>query len=180
MTTSTRLWELSEEIRDLENAISAIADNETLDDEDKETKLQEIFALWLSTGESFKAKAEKVARYIRHQEALAEARKNEAKRIKELATQAENQAARLRKYLTNQMILSGVDRIDGVSTKISLRKKQQRVLLNVPVEELPAEYVRVTHKPDLTKIRASLKADPEREIDWASLSENLEHSVTIR
>lgn len=69
---------------------------------------------WLETGESFKVKAEQVARYIRYQEALAEARKAEARRIRDLATQAENQAARLRKYLTNQMMLSGVNRIDGV------------------------------------------------------------------
>ena len=124
--------------------------------------------------------AEQVARYIRHTEALAEARKAEARRIRELAQQAENQAARLRQYLTNQMMLSNVDRIDGVSVKISLRKKQPQVLLNVPAEELPAEYVRITHKPDLTKIRAALKTDTEGEIDWASLSFSHEHSVTIR
>ena len=180
MTQTTRLWELSEEIRELENAISAIADDETLNDEDKEVKLQEMFARWLKTGESFKVKAEQVARYIRHQEALAEARKAEAKRIRELATQAENQAGRLRKYLVNQMLMSNVNRIDGVSTKINIRKKPPQVLLNVPVEKLPAEYVRVTHKADLTKIKALLKGDTEGEIDWASLSESHEHSVTIR
>lgn len=178
--TTTRLWELSEEIRQLENAISAIADDETLDEEDRETKLQETFNKWLSAGESFKTKAEQVARYIRHQEALAEARKAEAKRIRELAQQAENQAAKLRKYLTSQMMISGVDRIDGISTKINLRKKQPTVMLNVPPEELPPEYVRITHKPDLTKIRAALKTDSEGEIDWASFSESLEYSVTIR
>ncbi|MEL6929665.1 MAG: siphovirus Gp157 family protein [Cyanobacteria bacterium J06600_6] len=176
----TRLWELSEEIRELENAIALIADDETLTDEDKETKLQKTFARWLETGESFKTKAEQVARFIRHQEALAEARKTEARRIRELASQAENQAARLRKYLTSQMIISGVDRIDGVSTKISIRKKPFQVLLNVPPEELPAEYVRVTHKPDLTKIKALLKADGQGAIGWATLNENHEHSVTIR
>ena len=180
MTQTTRLWELSEEIRQLENTISAIADDETLNDEDKETKLQKTFARWLSTGESFKAKAEQVARYIRHQEALAAARKEEAKRIRELASTAENQAAKLRKYLTNQMTLSGVDRIDGVTTKISIRKKQPQVLLKAPPEELPAEYVKITHKPDLTKIRAALKIDTEGEINWASFSEDLEYSVTIR
>ena len=124
MTQTTRLWELSEEIRDLENAMSAIADDETLSEEVRENKLQKMFARWLSSGESFKIKAEQVARYIRHQEALAEARKTEARRIRELGSQAENQATRLRKYLTSQMMLSGVDRIDGVSTKISLRRKQ--------------------------------------------------------
>ena len=189
MTQTTRLWELSEEIRELENEISAIsrsevpsaiADDETLSDEDREDKLQKMFARWLTAGESFKVKAEQVARYIRHQEALAEARKQEAKRIRELASQAENQATRLRNYLTSQMVLSGVDRIEGVSTKISIRKKQPQVLLNVSPEELPAEYVRVTHKPDLTMIRMALKTDAEGEIDWASFSEDLEYSVTIR
>ena len=177
---TTRLWELSDEIQKLENAIAIVADDETLNNEDKEVKLQETFNQWLSTGESFKAKAEQVARYIKHQESLAEARKTEARRIRELASQAENQATRLRRYLTNQMILSKVDRIDGVSTKVSLRRKQPRVLLNIPPEKLPAEYVRVTHKPDLTKIRASLKADTIGAIDWASFSESHEYSVTIR
>ncbi len=178
--TSTRLWELSEEIKELENAISAIADDETLNDEDKETKLQESFNQWLSKGESFKVKAEQVARYISHQEALAEARKTEARRIRDLATVAENQATRLRQYLTNQMTIAGVDRIDGVSTKISLRKKQPEVLLNVPPEKLPAEYVKVTYKPDLTKIRKLLKADAQGAIGWASLGEPHQYSVTIR
>ena len=180
MAQNARLWELSKEIRQLENTISAIADDETLNNEEKETKLQETFNKWLSAGESFKAKAEQVARYIRHQEALAEARKTEARRIRELASQAENQATRLRKYLTNQMTISGVDRIEGVTTKISIRKKQPQVLLKTSPEELPADYVRVTHKPDLTKIRAALKIDTEGEIDWASFSEDLEYSVTIR
>jgi hypothetical protein len=181
MTQSNpRLWELSEEIKQLEDAIALIADDETLTDEDKETKLQETFATWLSKGESFKVKAEQVARYIRHQETLAEARKVEARRIRDLATVAENQAARLRKYLSNQMMMSGVDRIDGVSTKISLRKKQPEVLLNVPPEKLPAEYVRLTYKPDLTKIRALLKTDAQGAIGWASLSESHQYSVTIR
>ena len=183
MTTSTRLWELSDEIRELETAISAIADDDTLSEAERETKLSETFNQWLETGESFKSKAEQVARYIRHQEALAEARKQEARRIRDLASQAENQANRLRRYLTYQMLLSRVNRIDGVSTKISLLQKQPRVLLNVPPEELPAEYVKITHQPDLTKIRQLLKVDATGaigEIDWAYLSENHEYSVTIR
>ena len=54
MTTTTRLWELSEEIRELETAIASIADDETLDEESRETKLQETFSKCLKTGESFK------------------------------------------------------------------------------------------------------------------------------
>ena len=61
-----------------------------------------------------------------------------------------------------------------------MRQKPPQVLLNVPPEELPAPYVKVTHKPDLTKIKALLKGDTEGAIDWASLFESHEHSVTIR
>jgi hypothetical protein len=134
----------------------------------------------LETGESFKVKAERLAGYIRHTEAIAEARKAEARRIQSLAKQAENEAERLRKYLTAQMIRSDVKRIDGVKTKIGLRKKQQEVLLNVAPEKLPAEYVRVTYKPDLTKIKKLLQADAQGTIGWACLNENHEYSVTIR
>ncbi len=177
--SNARLWELSEEIQQLENAIALIADNETLTEEERETKLQKTFSEWLEAGESFKVKAEQVAAYIRHQEALAEARKAEAKRIRTLSEQAENQANRLRKYLTAQMLRSDIKRIDGTTVKIGLRQKPPRVLLNVPTEELPAEYVKVTHKPDLTKIRALLKSDALGAISWAFLSENHEYSVTI-
>ena len=178
MTSYTRLWELSNEIQQLEDAIALLQEDETITDEEREAKLEEAFDRWLETGESFKVKAERLAAYIRHQEALAAVRKEEAKRINTLARQAENQADRLRKYLVAQMIRSNVKRIDGVTAKIGLRKKQPNVLLNILLEESPAEYVKVTHKPDLSKIRALLKTDAV--IDWASLSEQYEYSVTIR
>jgi hypothetical protein len=47
MTTSTRLWELSDDIQKLESAIALIQENETLSDEDRETKLEETFNQWL-------------------------------------------------------------------------------------------------------------------------------------
>ena len=65
---NTRLWELSDEIQQLENAYAIIVDDENLSSEERETKLQSTFNQWLETGESFKQKAEQVARYIRHQE----------------------------------------------------------------------------------------------------------------
>jgi hypothetical protein len=178
--SNPRLWELSEEIKQLEDAIANLIDDETLTESDREIKLQQTFATWLSRGESFKTKAEQVARYIKHQEILAEARKVEAKRIQTLAQQAENGAARLRKYLIDQMIRSDVEKIDGTTVKIGLRKKQPAVLLNVPPEKLPAEYVKVTYQPDLTKIRKLLKVDAQGAIGWASLSESHQYSVTIR
>ena len=45
MTESIRLWELSNEIQQLETAIALIVDNETLSEEDKEIKLEETYEL---------------------------------------------------------------------------------------------------------------------------------------
>jgi hypothetical protein len=180
MNQPTRLWELSEEIQQLEDAIALISENDSLTDDERENQLQETFSEWLSAGDSFKVKAEQVAAYIRHQEALAIARKLESKRIRTLAEQAENQANRLRHYLTNQMLRSGVNRIDGVTVKIGLRKKQPRVMLNIPPEELPSEYVQITYEPKLALIKELLKTDATGAIGWAFISENHEYSVTIR
>lgn len=178
--TNPRLWELSEIIGELETAIAAIQEDETLTDEEREAKLEQVFTEWLKAGDSFREKAEQVAAYIRHQEALSEARKAEAKRIRTLAEQAENQADRLRRYLTNQMLLTGQTRIDGVKVKIGLRQKPPRVMLNVPPEELPPEYVQVEYTPKLSKIKELLKVDAQRVIGWAYLSQSHEFSVTIR
>ncbi|PSF33869.1 hypothetical protein C7H19_19285 [Aphanothece hegewaldii CCALA 016] len=181
MTQQTiRLWELSEEIQQLENAIALIQEDETLTDSERETKLEQAFSQWLQTGESFKTKAEQVAAYIRHQESLSEARKAEAKRIRTLAEQAENTATRLRHYLTLQMQHAQINRIDGVTVKIGLRKKPPRVLLNVSPKELPPEYVQVEYTPKLTKIKELLKTDAQGVIGWAFLSESHEYSVIIR
>jgi Siphovirus Gp157 len=180
MTKSIRLWELSEEIQDLENAIAHLTEDETLTEEERETKLQQAFNEWLEAGSTFKVKAGQVAAYIRHQDSLAEVRKAEARRLRTLAEQAENQANRLRHYLKCEMLRSGVNRIDEASAKISLRKKPPRVLLNVPPDSLPTECVKVTYEPRLTKIKELLKADTIGAIDWATLSEDHEYSVTIR
>ena len=180
MTQPTRLWELSDEIQQLEQLIATITEDDSLTDDERENQLQQTFSKWLEAGESFKVKAELVGRYIRHQESLAEIRKAEARRIRTLAEQAENSATRLRHYLTNEMLRSGVDRIDGVTTKIGLRKKPPKVLLNVDPSELPSEYVSVEYTPKLAKIKELLKVDAQNTIGWAVISSDQEYSVTIR
>lgn len=178
--TNPRLWQLAEIIGELETVITDICEDETLTDEEREAKLEKAFTQWLEAGDSFKHKAERVAAYIHHQEALAETRKAEAKRIRTLAEQTENQVNRLRRYLTNEMLRTGQTRIDGVTVKVGLRRKPTRVMLNVPPEELPPEYVLVEYTPKLTKIKELLKSDNQKAIDWAFLSESHEYSLIIR
>ena len=180
MTKTTRLWQLSEVIEELETAIATIQEDETLTDDERETKLEQAFTDWLKAGDSFREKAEQVANYIRHQEALAQARKQEAKRIRTLAEQAENQANRLRRYLLNQMLLTGNTRIDGRTAKIGLRKKQPRVMIRCDYSELPPEYVKIEYTPKLSKIKDLLKSEGADQVDWAFMSDSHEYSVTIR
>jgi hypothetical protein len=180
MNKQTRLWQLSEIIEELETAIALIQEDDTLTDEQRETKLEQAFTDWLEVGESFRFKAEQVAAYIRHQEALAEARKQEAKRIRTLAEQAENQANRLRRYLLNQMLATGNTRIDGATVKIGLRQKPPRVMINCDYSELPTEYVNVEYTPKLSKIKELLKAEAASGVNWAFMSESHEYSLTIR
>ena len=53
-------------------------------------------------------------------------------------------------------------------------------MLNVPPEELPIDYVKVTYEPRLTKIKELLKVDATGAIGWAFLSDQCEYSITIR
>ncbi len=53
MNQAIRLWELSEGIQQLENAITFIQEDDTLTDNDREAKLEETFNQWIEVGESF-------------------------------------------------------------------------------------------------------------------------------
>ena len=173
-----KLWQLSDEIVQLENLIEQIQDCEDLTESEKEVRLNQIFSEWLNNDINFNEKAEKVAHFIKYLEALTEARKAEAKRLKALAESSEKQANKLREYLIREMQRVNKTKIEGVSCKLSMRKKQPRVCLNVEPEELPIEFQRVRVEANLTEIRKALKG--KKELKWAFLSEQQEYSLMIK
>jgi hypothetical protein len=172
------LYEISEEITNLEHLISDILDSEDLSDLEKEIRTNHLFQEWISKGEDFEDKAIKVASWIKHQETLAEARRIEYRRIRALADQAQNQAEKLRDYLTKEMLRIGKTKIEGTTAKISIRQKPSRVCLNCEIEALPSAFKKIEITPQLAEIKKAIKADPT--IDWAFLSNNNEFSLTIR
>ncbi len=173
-----KLWQLSDEIVQLENLIEQIQDCEDLTESEKEVRLNQIFSEWLNNDINFNEKAEKVAHFIKYLEALTEARKAEAKRLKALAESSEKQANKLREYLIREMQRVNKTKIEGVSCKLSMRKKQPRVCLNVEPEELPIEFQRVRVEANLTEIRKALKG--KKELKWAFFSDNQEYSLMIK
>lgn len=172
-----KLWELGSALAELESLIADILDAEDLSEAEKDTRAAHAFNEWLQAGANFDEKAVQVAGYIRHVEALADARKEESRRLRELAAQAENRASALRHYLTHEMLSTGRTRVEGVRAKLSLRRKPPQIILHCQPEELPEQFVRVTCEPRLADIRKVLN---QSELPWASLSDEVEFSLQIR
>jgi hypothetical protein len=172
-----KLWELSSEIEQLEDAIAEILDQDELSDEEREQQLELIFSQWLLADNNFDKKAISVAHFIKHLEALAEARKTEYRRLRNLAEQSDKQAERLRYYLASNLVKLNKKRIQGVAATVSLRKNPVKVILNCEPEQLPPEFQRVTVEPRLTAIKDYLKTHT---CEFATLSTEEKYSIMIK
>jgi hypothetical protein len=175
----SKLWELSDEILKLEEAICLVQEEESLLDTEREARIQALFEKFLHVEGDFEEKALAVANYIRYQEALAEARKQEYRRLRALAEQAEGTAERLRSYLTRELLKAGKTKIEGVNGRVSLRRKPPRVILNCEPSELPSRFVKIIHEPRLAEIKNWLK-NSNLEVDWASFSESEEFTIQLK
>jgi hypothetical protein len=170
--TNSKLWELSKGVLELErHLVDSLDENNDLDDEARESLFQE----WLALGENFNDKVLSVAAYIRHESALAEARKAEAKRLTDLAKTAENRAERLKQYLAHQMELTGRSKVEGVDGVVSIRKSPGSVVLKVEEDKLPPEYQRVKVTADKTALKLALKSGQATE--WATLETRMILSI---
>ena len=176
--TNGKLWQISDDILELERVIDEIEDCDDLSESEKEVRRNHVFFEWLNTEHQFDEKAEKVAHYIKYLEALTKARQAEMKRLKTLAEMSEKQSARLRDYLVKEMLRVDKPKVEGVTCKLSMRRKQPRVCLNVEPEQLPSEYQRVKIEANLTEIKKALKS--KKQIDGAFFSDNQEYSLMIK
>ena len=176
-TTAPKLWELADEMTELETAIANL-ENEDLTEQERENLLAQWFENWLDTNGDFDRKAENVACYIKHLEAITEARKTEYRRLRTLAEQSEKAGDRLREYLTENCLKAGKTSIKGIKANLTIKKKPARVILNCEPEELPPEFKKVEVTARLNKLKDYLKENPD--CDFAVLSMRPEFSLTIR
>ncbi len=176
--TNGKLWEISDDILELERLIDEIEDCNDLSQAEKEVRRNYVFSEWLNSEAQFDEKAEKVGHYIKHLEALTKARQAEMKRLKTLAEMSEKQSAKLRTYLVKEMLRVDKRKVEGATCKLSMRRKQPRVCLNCEPEELPSEYQRVKIEANLTEIKKALKG--KKQIKGAFFSDNQEYSLTIK
>ncbi len=173
-----KLWQISDDILELERLIDEIEYCDDLTESEKEVRINHTFSEWLNSEAQFNDKAEKVAHFIKYLEAVTEARKAEAKRLKTLAEISEKQSSKLRDYLVKEMLRVNKKKVEGVTCKLSMRKKQPRVCLNVEPEQLPIEFQRVKVEANLTEIKKALKS--QKQINGAFFSDNQEYSLMIK
>ena len=110
---------------------------------------------------AFTEKAVSVATVYRSLEQEAERYKAEEKRLAEIRRKLERHAEAIKGYLARECINTGVEKIGGVSANISFRTSEKTVIDNEA--EIPDEYWRVKREPDLSAIKAAIKAGKEIE-----------------
>lgn len=153
---------MSETLRNISDNYLAIRDElfDTMDEETGEVN-SEVLDRLNAIQESFEIKAQNVALVCLELKDRKEAIKKEIERLQNLLKRAERGEEWLRRYLSEAMICTGYDRIEGVTTNISFRCSEETVIDNM--DEIPKEFIKekVTYAPDKTAIKQAIKAGKE-------------------
>jgi len=156
----SKLYELSNSLIELELRIQDILVDESLSEEEREQLSAELLENYLDSEEDFIEKLDNCLRYITELESLAEARKNEAKRLTNLATQSSNRANDLRRYVLNHLERTGKTNIETANHRVLVKKKQPKVILDCESpEDLPDEFKRIKVEPDKVAIKKALQTE---------------------
>lgn len=108
--------------------------------------------------EAFDVKAERTALVIRQLQAQAEVVKSEAKRLSDRAASLEKSAASLKEYLRFHMVTSGRDVVKGALATVRMQQSPPSARCEVPLEDLPPEFVRVVPESRAFDAKAAIAA----------------------
>lgn len=148
----SNLYQLTNEVEQLDRDLWNSLDEET-------GELDEEIANALNVAEAeFDKKAVAVATVSRRFSARVSEIKAEIERLTVMKKRAEAIEERLKNSLSEACQRLGKVKIDGIGARISFRTSEKTVIDNE--EALPKEFMKetITYKPDLTKIKESIKA----------------------
>lgn len=152
------LFELSDEILNVEQMLESL-DGEN---EDMVAVIDEYLA---GIRGDLNQKLDNYAAFIRELEARSAARKDEADRLASRAKVDYNKAVRLKDCLRWYFLTHDVKSIETPRFRLTLAANGGKlpILLTLPVEELPSQYVieTVSHKANTDAIRAALEGGAE-------------------
>ena len=149
---SPTLYAIAAEFRALEDLIDEQA-NATEADLD-------VVAKWMDEQQgALETKLSRCIAWIREQESLAQAREDEAKRLRDLAKVNTNRVARLKETIKFIFESQGLKKVETLMGNVTLAANggKQPIELLVPVDRLPPECVRIVAEPDMDAIRDALK-----------------------
>lgn len=140
-----KLYELSSAYRQLEAAV------------DDESEDADLLALLEQISGELREKAVNVAKVLQNLESDAKAIKEAAKRMSDRARAAEGRASRMRDYLLQNMLGSGIHSIECDHFVLKVRDNPEAVVID-DATKIPAEYLRQPPpEPDKRSILADIK-----------------------
>jgi hypothetical protein len=106
-------------------------------------------------------KADRIADYIRSQEARSGLLKGETERLQARKKAADNRVQRLKEVLRGFFLCRGIDRLEGERNTISLQRNSTPSLVIAPEAKIPGEYYEADLRFTWTEFRALVFALPE-------------------
>jgi hypothetical protein len=170
-----KLWEISGKMQGFTNLIAEIQESE-LTQEEKDNRLNHVFEDWKECAATMEDKLMAIAAYIRQKKAILAVQTEEIKRIQMLACKTESDIDNLTRYAQAHMEQTGVKSVKDELGSISLRKNRPSVMIHLPPELIPKEYVTVKtyETPNKKAIEEAVK---EGTINWAELRSSGNHLV---
>lgn len=157
---------------DMLNIQDMMESEEELNDED-------LAALFDEVSGDYNLKMENCCRVIKNLENSITGLKAESDRLTERRKSIENNIKRLKTTMFESMKVTGTDKIYGETFNLAIQKNGGKapLILNVAVEGLPDELVRIEKKPNNDAIREYIKETGD--MTYAELGE-IGESLRIR
>lgn len=173
----TTLYNIVENLLELDQLIGGIMEDERLTEEEKSNAAEELVKSYLESEGNLKDKLANCINYINELEAVSKIRREESRRLANLAKNNENKSERLRKYVVNHLSRIGIKRIELTNNVLTVRKKPDELEITCALEELPDKYKRVKIEPDKIELKKALK---EQSLEYARLVPSEEYSLRIK
>lgn len=128
----------------------------------------------------FPKKAEAVALYMKHWSDLADVAKQEAKRLESIAASRQRRADSLKRYLEEQMLRSGVERVESpFFRQFAITNNPPAVVEVVPTDETDFREIAMTSPELVTRVPESFRWAKDA-IKAAAKAKTLPESIARR
>jgi len=134
------LYEISKDM----NTLISVMDEDRINDQDLINAISAVEGCFIE-------KTDKITKYIKHLEYLADAAKVEKDRLSDLQKSRELKIKTLKNYLINNMELAGYKKIELENFTLSIRENAESVKIE-DEEIIPEEFIRVRTVKDVDKI----------------------------